>query len=146
MIKYFLSVVVTFFCIQMLNFSYTSNIYILFLFLLDSSGTTILHIGIQWANEDMLMQLLMHPAVQRLKNKADERGMTPLICAARYNNVFAIKILCKLNVDVTRTMYKKGENALHYAARLEDPKVAELLLQHNSLPEFINASNEDGNN
>lgn len=97
-----------------------------------------------WGNDEVLKVLLDHPRSKALINTTDEKGMTPLMYAVRYNKSSAVKLLCSYDADTAIAQRRKGDTALHYAARAEDYKLAEILVKYNSTPEFVNYINIEG--
>jgi hypothetical protein len=63
-------------------------------------------------------------------NKKDEKGITALIYAARYDHPETVELLLKNGADINQTDGTEGHTALYYAAYYDHPGTAEILLKN----------------
>ncbi len=73
-------------------------------------------------------------------NKADKYGVTPLIIAALYDQLYLVKLLLDKGAEVNHTD-KYGETPLYVAAKCGQLDVAQLLLDKGA---EVNKANTDG--
>ncbi|XP_057851606.1 uncharacterized protein LOC131061792 [Cryptomeria japonica] len=118
-----------------------------------TDGQTPLHRAVFRQHKDVIEKLLQRPGITRI---ADEHGRTPLHIAALIPAVLPIsqlklkrisqigEILLKHDGDLCCRVDKKGQTALHIAAKEGNAYLVEKILQHNNL--CIEMVDNDGRN
>jgi|GEM_PF-3417894 len=95
----------------------------------DAQQQTPLHYAARYGSADIMSACCAHhPDL----NVRDASGKTALILAAESNNFPAAKILINQKADPELTDYT-GENVLHYAERVHNPKMVEWILDNTNL-------------
>eukprot|EP00043_Microstomoeca_roanoka_P004986 m.52990 g.52990 ORF g.52990 m.52990 type:complete len:962 (+) comp12746_c1_seq1:146-3031(+) len=92
----------------------------------DTHGRTCLHHACDHPHLTSIVPKLLAAGVDR--DRADDKGMTPLLLAARANNIDAVRALLQADADV-KASSPEGMTALHFAATLPDPTMCSLLLE-----------------
>ena len=100
----------------------------------DKSGKNIFHHAcIQDDSEQLILLLRLCPtsAHDALAKEKDDEGNTPLLEALRYDSISCAQTLLTFpEVDVGDMSGSEGWCAAHYAARIGDPELLELVLRH----------------
>ena len=102
-------------------------------------GETPLGCAADMADEDKMDLLLAHPSIDI--NKADERGISPLLRAAACGYTKCVRILLAKGADITHAD-KNGKTALIHAATYGKKVAAKVLLKNKA---NINAQDGTGN-
>lgn len=103
-----------------------------------------MHEAARWGNEDIMRLLLEDIRGQHLLNHHLCDGNTPLLTATRHSNTAAVQILLEYGADTFHQDPQSGDTVLHYAARLTECAVINILLALNLPLEFVNATNKFG--
>ncbi|KAJ1931246.1 hypothetical protein EC988_009848, partial [Linderina pennispora] len=90
--------------------------------------STPLHLAVQCAKRDMIVQLLEFDAPKVPIDAADKQGMTALHLAAKAGRKDVVKVLLRYGAD-DMLLDASGQDALAYAA---EPDVAAVIQDHRS--------------
>ncbi|GAB5588190.1 hypothetical protein Unana1_03090 [Umbelopsis nana] len=94
--------------------------------LLDSGGSTALHLAVKSGKTEVVSLLLRSEADIEAKNGEEQ---TSLHLAAESGSTEVVSLLLKYGVDI-HAMDDSQQTALHYAVKSGDPKVVSLLLEY----------------
>jgi ankyrin len=103
----------------------------------DTKQVQPLHLATHKRNPRMMQLLLMHKANP---NAAERLGQTPIFFAARQD---AIDVLLEAQADPLH-LNKKGQSALHLAARCGHFEAVAFMTEHESMASFIDMQDELG--
>ena len=102
----------------------------------NNKGCNVLHYASQGGNPEVIELMLSHvPSINSITNE----GGTPLMIAAAYDKLQAVKYLLKQGVDPS-LQDNNGWNLLHFASRGGNPEVIELMLS--LVPSIDSVTNE----
>ena len=109
--------------------------------LIDSRGWSALHFAAQIGAIDILDLLIHDKRTIKLFESQNDLGQTPFMIAVFWNQVDTVRYLIESGLDFVGIADKKGNTALHLAARLNHFSIAELLLDSTQIN--VNQLNND---
>lgn len=104
----------------------------------DSKGWTSVHFAAQIGSIRHLSFFLHHEKAKELFSSQNDLGQTPFLTAVFWSRKEAVSFMLENHVAFHEIVDKKGDNALHIAARLNHPSLVHALLEHDIPLDVVN--------